>query len=104
MGLPSMELACWLCEGRGDRGLAGAADPLSVANILHSREGRYASCLDVRILRIPAYHIDAFAGEVFSGNPAMVCPLDRWLDDESLRLIAREHHLPPRSPAPRASR
>jgi predicted PhzF superfamily epimerase YddE/YHI9 len=45
-------------------------------------------------LKIPAYHIDAFAGAVFSGNPAMVCPLDRWLDDGTLRLIARENSLP----------
>jgi PhzF family phenazine biosynthesis protein len=45
-------------------------------------------------LKIPAYHIDAFAGAIFSGNPAMVCPLDRWLDDETLQLIARENHLP----------
>lgn len=45
-------------------------------------------------MKIPAYHIDAFAGEVFSGNPAMVCPLDRWLEDETLRLIARENSLP----------
>jgi PhzF family phenazine biosynthesis protein len=45
-------------------------------------------------MKIPAYHIDAFAGAVFSGNPAMVCPLDHWLDDEILRLITRENHLP----------
>lgn len=45
-------------------------------------------------MKIPAYHIDAFAGVIFSGNPAMVCPLDRWLDDETLRLIARENNLP----------
>jgi PhzF family phenazine biosynthesis protein len=45
-------------------------------------------------LKIPAYHIDAFAGAVFSGNPAVVCPLERWLDDETLRLIARENGVP----------
>jgi PhzF family phenazine biosynthesis protein len=45
-------------------------------------------------VRIPAYHIDAFAGAIFSGNPAVVCPLDRWLDDETLQLIARENSLP----------
>jgi PhzF family phenazine biosynthesis protein len=48
----------------------------------------------VKTLKIPAYHIDAFAGTVFSGNPAVVCPLDRWLDDETLQLIARENNLP----------
>ena len=45
-------------------------------------------------VKIPAYHIDAFTGAVFSGNPAMVCPLDHWLDDETLQLIARENNLP----------
>ena len=45
-------------------------------------------------MKIPAYHVDAFAGKVFFGNPAMVCRLDHWLDDEALRLIARENHLP----------
>ncbi|HEX3527826.1 MAG TPA: PhzF family phenazine biosynthesis protein [Thermoanaerobaculia bacterium] len=45
-------------------------------------------------MKIPAYHIDAFAGTVFSGNPAMVCPLDRWLEGETLQLIARENGLP----------
>ncbi len=45
-------------------------------------------------MKIPAYHVDAFAGAVFSGNPAMVCPLDRWLDEGTLQLMARENHLP----------
>lgn len=45
-------------------------------------------------MKIPAYHIDAFAGAIFSGNPAMVCPLERWLDNETLQLIARENNLP----------
>jgi PhzF family phenazine biosynthesis protein len=45
-------------------------------------------------LKIPAYHIDAFAGAVFSGNPAVVCALERWLEDETLQLIARENSVP----------
>jgi len=45
-------------------------------------------------LKIPAYHIDAFAETAFSGNPAMVCPLECWLDDETLQRIAKEHNLP----------
>lgn len=45
-------------------------------------------------MKIPAYHIDAFAGAVFSGNPAVICPLERWLDDETLRLIASENNIP----------
>ena len=45
-------------------------------------------------MKILAFHIDAFAGAIFSGNPAMVCPLDHWLEEETLRLIARENSLP----------
>jgi PhzF family phenazine biosynthesis protein len=39
------------------------------------------------------YQIDAFADKVFSGNPAAVCPLDKWLDDETMLKIAAENNL-----------
>jgi PhzF family phenazine biosynthesis protein len=39
------------------------------------------------------YQIDAFANEVFSGNPAAVCPLTEWLSDELLQQIAMENNL-----------
>lgn len=45
-------------------------------------------------MKIPAYHVDAFAGAVFAGNPAMVCALESWPADATLRLIARENALP----------
>ncbi len=32
------------------------------------------------------YQIDAFATKTFEGNPAMVCPLERWLNDELIVL------------------
>src|SRR5258705_6913045 len=44
-------------------------------------------------MRIPIYQIDAFANEVFRGNPAAVCPLDHWLDDARLQAIAAENNL-----------
>jgi len=44
-------------------------------------------------MRIPIYQVDAFASEVFSGNPAAVCILDRWLDDRRLQSIAAENNL-----------
>jgi PhzF family phenazine biosynthesis protein len=44
-------------------------------------------------MRIPLYHVDAFTSEVFSGNPAAVCLLDRWLDDNILQAIAFENNL-----------
>ncbi len=44
-------------------------------------------------MRIPLYHIDAFTNQPFRGNPAAVCPLDVWLDDEKLRKVAAENNL-----------
>jgi PhzF family phenazine biosynthesis protein len=37
--------------------------------------------------------VDAFAEEVFKGNPAGVCLLDEWLDDQTLQRIAIENNL-----------
>ena len=44
-------------------------------------------------MQIPLYQIDAFAERVFEGNPAAVCPLDRWLDDAVMQAIAAENNL-----------
>ena len=44
-------------------------------------------------MRIPIYQVDAFADEVFGGNPAAVCPLEDWLPDETLLAIADENNL-----------
>jgi PhzF family phenazine biosynthesis protein len=44
-------------------------------------------------MRIPIYQVDAFASEVFSGNPAAVCMLDAWIDDNLLQSIATENNL-----------
>lgn len=42
---------------------------------------------------IPLYQIDSFATEVFRGNPAAVCPLDAWLDDDRMQTLAAENNL-----------
>ena len=39
------------------------------------------------------FQVDAFASDVFTGNPAAVCPLDSWLPDDLLQKIARENNL-----------
>lgn len=39
------------------------------------------------------YQIDAFTQNVFSGNPAAVCPLEEWLADEIMQKIAAENNL-----------
>jgi PhzF family phenazine biosynthesis protein len=44
-------------------------------------------------MKIPLYQVDAFTGRLFGGNPAAVCPLDSWLDDETLQAIAAENNL-----------
>jgi predicted PhzF superfamily epimerase YddE/YHI9 len=42
---------------------------------------------------VSLFHVDAFTGQAFAGNPAAVCPLDSWLDDGLLRAIAAENNL-----------
>jgi PhzF family phenazine biosynthesis protein len=44
-------------------------------------------------MRLPLYQIDAFTGDLFSGNPAAVCPLERWLPDATMQAIAAENNL-----------
>lgn len=39
------------------------------------------------------YQVDAFASQLFGGNPAAVCPLDDWLSAELMQSIARENNL-----------
>ncbi len=47
---------------------------------------------------LPIFQIDAFAEQVFEGNPAAVIPLEtvtgrEWLDDQTLQQIAMENNL-----------
>jgi PhzF family phenazine biosynthesis protein len=44
-------------------------------------------------VRIPLFHVDAFASRLVTGNPAAICFLDSWLDDEALRKVAAENNL-----------
>lgn len=44
-------------------------------------------------MQIPIYQVDAFADQVFRGNPAAVCPLDAWLADAAMQAIAAENNL-----------
>lgn len=39
------------------------------------------------------YQVDAFTKELFSGNPAAVCPLEEWLPHETMQNIAAENNL-----------
>lgn len=44
-------------------------------------------------MKIPFYQVDAFTDHVFGGNPAAVCLLDRWPEDEIMQAIAAENNL-----------
>lgn len=44
-------------------------------------------------MRIPIYQIDAFTNEKFKGNPAAVCPLEEWIEDDLMQKIAEENNL-----------
>ncbi|WP_050182085.1 PhzF family phenazine biosynthesis protein [Domibacillus robiginosus] len=44
-------------------------------------------------MRIPIYQIDAFTNEQFKGNPAAVCPLNKWIKDDVMQKIAAENNL-----------
>lgn len=39
------------------------------------------------------YQVDAFADQVFKGNPAAIVPLDKWLTDDLMQNIAEENNL-----------
>ncbi len=39
------------------------------------------------------YQVDAFTNELFKGNPAAVCPLNEWPNDEIMQKIAMENNL-----------
>lgn len=44
-------------------------------------------------MELKLYQVDAFTNRLFSGNPAAVCPLDRWLPLSLMQQIALENNL-----------
>jgi PhzF family phenazine biosynthesis protein len=44
-------------------------------------------------MQILLWQVDAFAARPFVGNPAAVCPLERWLPDPVMQDIAAENNL-----------
>lgn len=45
------------------------------------------------MVELTFYQVDAFADRVFGGNPAAVCPLDKWLPDAVMQAVAMENNL-----------
>lgn len=44
-------------------------------------------------MKIPLYQVDAFTAKIFSGNPAAVCLLEAWIEDQQMQSIAMENNL-----------
>jgi PhzF family phenazine biosynthesis protein len=44
-------------------------------------------------MKIPIYQVDAFANELFKGNPAAICPVSQWLPDAVMQRIGLENNL-----------
>lgn len=44
-------------------------------------------------MKFKIYQVDAFATEIFKGNPAAIIPLTEWLPDDILQKIAIENNL-----------
>jgi len=44
-------------------------------------------------MRLPIYQVDAFTADLFSGNPAAVVPLQKWLTPKTMQQIALENNL-----------
>ncbi len=44
-------------------------------------------------MELTLYQVDAFASEVFTGNPAAVVPLESWIHDGLMQKIAMENNL-----------
>lgn len=44
-------------------------------------------------MKIKIFQVDAFSNKLFSGNPAAVCMLNNWIDDDIMQKIANENNL-----------
>ncbi len=44
-------------------------------------------------MMIDIYKLDAFTSKLFSGNPAAVCLLDKWIPEDVMQYIAAENNL-----------
>jgi PhzF family phenazine biosynthesis protein len=44
-------------------------------------------------MKLQLYQVDAFADKLFTGNPAAVIPLDKWIDDSLMQKLGMENNL-----------
>jgi predicted PhzF superfamily epimerase YddE/YHI9 len=74
---------------------------MSASEIAHSRASEFVRRAGAfplpaemtKMPRLPIYQVDAFADSLFGGNPAAVCPLEKWLPDATMQAIAAENNL-----------
>ena len=44
-------------------------------------------------MKLKIYQVDAFADQLFKGNPAAVIPLNKWIPDDLMQSVAMENNL-----------
>jgi len=44
-------------------------------------------------MKLSMYQVDAFANQLFAGNPAAIVPLDNWISDDKMQALAAENNL-----------
>jgi PhzF family phenazine biosynthesis protein len=70
------------------------AHPCLATNVLLlSQIANCYAAIKIERVRIPLFHVDAFTQQPFRGNPAAVCFLDSWLDEDQLHKVAAENNL-----------
>ncbi len=42
---------------------------------------------------MPMYQVDVFTEQLFKGNPASICILDKWIDEKLMQNIAMGNNL-----------
>jgi phenazine biosynthesis protein PhzF family len=60
---------------------------------LHDSLSLQINTFNTYSMEIPIYQIDAFTNELFKGNPAAVCVLTEWINDDLMQQIAGENNL-----------
>jgi PhzF family phenazine biosynthesis protein len=107
MRLNSPVLTFFYCRSFDNTSITGvyAEPPLSALNRFLQLPSLYLSKIDsdhskntgysskALNMKIDIYQVDAFTDQLFSGNPAAVCPLDSWLPKTLMQSIAAENNL-----------
>jgi PhzF family phenazine biosynthesis protein len=44
-------------------------------------------------MKVITYHVDAFTDRLFSGNPAAICMMDKWISDDLMQSVGNENNL-----------